>query len=157
MDPESARRRRIQAWLAVGAWAALILILGGDQFSAGDTRGWLRELVFRFFPGLTDAHLDQANYFVRRSAHVGFYAVLGFLAYRALRISSVRMTPAALGLALLLALSVAAADEGMQSRRTGRTGSPRDAALDLAGAGGGALLLAAFERRRRYGSDATDA
>jgi VanZ family protein len=157
VDPESARRRRIQAWLAVGAWAALILILGGGDFSAHETRGWLRDLVFRFFPALTDAHLDQANYFVRRGAHVGFYAVLGFLAYRALRLSSVRMTTAALGLALLLALSVAGADEGLQSRRTGRTGSPGDAALDLAGAGGGALLLAAFERRRRYGSDPADA
>jgi VanZ family protein len=88
---------------------------------------------------------------------VGFYLVLGFLAYRALRLSSVRMTTAALGLALLLALSVAGADEGLQSRRPGRTGSPGDAALDLAAAGGGALLLAAFERRRRHGSDRADA
>jgi len=135
----------------VGAWAVLILILGGDEFSSGHTRGWLREMVLRFFPGLSDALLDQANHFVRRGAHVGFYAVLGFLAYRALRISSVRMTTAALGLALLLALSVAAADESLQSRRTGRTGSPGDAALDLAGATGGALLLALAERRRRPG------
>jgi VanZ family protein len=157
MEPAHARRRRVRAWLAVGAWAALILILGGDDFSAQDTRGWLRELVFRFFPALTDALLDRANYFVRRGAHVGFYAVLGFLAYRALRLSSVRVTAAALGLALLLALSVAAADEGLQSRRLGRTGSPRDAALDLASASGGALLLAAFERRRRHRSRAADA
>ena len=141
----------------MGAWAVLILILGGDEFSSGQTRGWLRELVFRFFPGLTDALLDHANYFVRRGAHVGFYAVLGFLAYRALRISSVRMTAAALGLALLLALSVAAADESLQSRRTGRTGSPGDAALDLAGATGGALLLAGFERRRRAGRESAGA
>jgi VanZ family protein len=141
----------------VALWAALILILGGDDFSSGHTRGWLRELVLRFFPALTDAHLDQANYLLRRSSHVGFYTVLGFLGYRALRLSSVRATAAALGLALLLALSVAAADEGLQSRRTGRTGSPRDAALDLASASGGALLLAAFERRRRHRSRAADA
>jgi VanZ family protein len=157
VDQESARRRRLRAWLAVGAWAALILMLGGDEFSAGHTRGWLRELAFRFFPALTDTHLEWANHLVRRGAHVGFYAVLGFLAYRALRLSPVRMTTAALGLALLLALAVAAADEGLQARRSGRTGSPGDAALDLAGATGGALLLAGLERRRRVGAKATGA
>jgi VanZ family protein len=135
----------------VGAWAAFILILGGSEFSAGNTRGWLRELVFRFFPALTDAHLDWANFYVRRGAHAGFYAVLGFLAYRVMRLSSVRVPAAALGLALLLALSVATADEGLQARRPGRTGSPRDAALDVAGATGGALLLALAERRRWAG------
>ena len=135
----------------MGLWAALILILGGNEFSASHSRGWLREFVFRFFPALTDAHLDWANVYVRRGAHAGFYAVLGFLAYRALRLSSVRSPAAALGLALLLALSVATADEGLQARQPGRTGSPLDAALDLAGATGGALLLALAERRRRAG------
>ena len=91
---------------------------------------------------------------MRRGAHVGFYAVLGFLAYRALRLSSVRVPAAALGLALLVSLAVATLDEGLQSRRPGRTGSPRDAAIDVTSATSGALLLALVERRRRpAGSD----
>jgi VanZ family protein len=53
--------------------------------------------------------------------------------------------------AALLALGVAALDEGLQARRPARTGSPLDVALDLAGAGLGIALAQRSRRARTVG------
>jgi len=140
--------RHLRAWLALGLWIALVLLLSGADFSADATRGWLRELVLRFFPGLRDASLDAAHFLVRRGAHVLEYAVLALLAVRALWLTWPGRAARAGAAALALVLAVAALDEAHQARLPVRTGSPADVALDLAG-GAAALCALAFLRRAR--------
>lgn len=138
----------------MGVWIGLIFALGTDTFSSTDTRGWLRILIFRFIPGLTDADLDSVAFVARKGMHLALYFGLGALGFRALRLQVVdatRMRVAALALAL--ATAVAVADETRQAYSPKRTGSVRDVAIDTAGATGGALLLLAWtDRRGRHGS-----
>ena len=151
---DSGRGRRIRAWLALALWIVLVLILSGTDFSAVNTRGWLRELVLRLVPGVSDAALEAAHVLVRRGAHVFEYAVLALLALRALRLSwpGLALRPAAATLALVAA--VALVDEAHQARLAARTGSPADVALDLAG-GAAALAALGFLRRGRRRPEAT--
>lgn len=138
----------------MGLWIGLIFALGTDTFSSADTRGWLRILIFRFIPGLTDADLDSVAFVARKGMHLALYFGLGALGFRALRLQVVdatRMRVAALALALSAAVAVA--DETRQAYSPKRTGSLRDVAIDTAGATGGALLLLAWtDRRRGHGS-----
>lgn len=144
------RARRTRAWIAVGIWIALIFTLGTDTFSASHTRGWLRILIFRFIPGLTDADLDSVQFIARKGMHLTLYFMLGALSFHAFRLQragAARIRIAALALAL--AAGVAVADETRQAFSEERTGSARDVAIDTTGAGGGALLLLIWTDRRR--------
>lgn len=151
-DPERLRRNR--AWLALALWIGLIAVLGMPPFSASNTRGWLRILIFHFIPGLSDEDLDALHFAVRKSMHVALYFGLGALAFRAFRLQlqeSARRQAAAIGLALCVV--VAAADEMRQSFLPSRTASVRDVGIDSVGASCGTLLfLAWFDPRRRGAS-----
>lgn len=134
----------------MGVWIGLIFVLGTDAFSSSDTRGWLRTLIFRFIPGLTDADLDSVQFLARKGMHLALYFGLGALGFRALRLQVARATRTRIAaLALALAASVAVVDETRQAFSPKRTGSIRDVALDSAGAAGGALLLLVWTGRRR--------
>lgn len=88
---------------------------------------------------VTERYLGVMNYFFRKWAHMGEYAVLMILAFRALRSlsgSSSWLTYAtALGITFLYALF----DEHHQSYVVGRSSSIGDVAVDT---GGGLLALA---------------
>ncbi|HEX8409387.1 MAG TPA: VanZ family protein, partial [Thermoanaerobaculia bacterium] len=88
----------VKAWLPVILWAALILSAANDRFSDQQTGGWLERLFGRLPP--------EVNVFVRKGAHVGEYAVLALLAWRARKTI---VTP------LIIALAVACADETLQA------------------------------------------
>jgi VanZ family protein len=144
------RAQRTRAWIAVGVWIGLIFVMGTDTFSSSDTRGWLRTLIFRFIPGLTDADLDSVEFVARKGMHMALYFGLGALGFRSLRLQAASATRMrVLALALALAAAVAVADETRQAFLPKRTGSVYDVAIDTAGATGGALLLVAWTNRRR--------
>jgi VanZ family protein len=82
------------------------------------------------------------HFFIRKAAHVLEYAALGYLALRATSLSCARRPGLALALALALGLLVAGADETYQATVTGRTGTPRDVALDFGGAAMGVAVRA---------------
>jgi VanZ family protein len=133
----------------VALWTGLIFVLGADTFSSSDTRGWLRSLIFRFIPDLSDADLDAFEFVARKGMHLALYFGLGALAFRAFRLQ----LPGALASrvaawALALALAVAAADETRQAFLPRRSGAFGDVAIDGAGAAAGTLLLAVASRRR---------
>ena len=140
---DAERGARVRAWIAVGLWTALILILSSDEFSADTTGSWLREvwhwlgLAPRLWPGLHAA--------VRKSAHLFEYGVLALLALHALRAGGTNGVARAAAFALALVLAVAVLDESRQARSRHRTGSPVDVAVDLAG-GAGALALLGLAR-----------
>jgi VanZ family protein len=134
------------AWLAVGACIGIILLFAGDDFSAGRTSRILLPLLRHFFPDVDVATLRELHGVVRKAAHVIEYALLAFLAYRALRLTidvSVLATAAwTLGIVLL----VASTDELRQSLIEARTGSIVDVGLDLAGGALGVALVVALHR-----------
>jgi VanZ family protein len=120
----------------VAAWIALIFVFSQGAFSAEVTGS--RLAAFLQFLGLDPEALAPIHFFVRKGAHVLLYGGLGVLAARAAGLSFPR--PRALPAALALGLAVAAADEAFQATTLTRTGSPRDVALDFAGAALGAVL-----------------
>ena len=116
----------LKAWLPVILWAAIILSAANDRFSDQQTSGWLERMFGRLPP--------EVNVFVRKGAHVGEYAILALLAWRARKTI---VTP------LLIALAVACADETLQAMTVTRTGSVVDIAWDMTGA-----ILAVMVARR---------
>jgi VanZ family protein len=103
---------RLNTWLPVVIWAALIFTISS-------------------VPSL-DSGLGVWDTVLRKIAHVGEYAVLGALLYRA-----VRREPAAIVLGSLYAVT----DEVHQSFVAGRHGSPVDWLIDTVGVVAGVLLL----------------
>lgn len=145
------------------AWGAVLLLwvgfvwghslVGGAASSAesGCAVALLRPLFEA--TGVTD--LDLMTFIVRKCAHFSEYAVLGGIA-RAFwsrvsrelgsRASSSRHQVLLAG--LVLTALVPCLDETIQLFVHGRSGSPRDVAIDLAGAATGALLTWLFRRAR---------
>ena len=103
---------RLNAWLPVVLWAAVIFTISS-------------------VPSL-DSGLGVWDTVLRKMAHVGEYAILGGLLYRA-----VHREPAAIVLGSLYAVT----DEVHQSFVTGRHGSPLDWLIDTAGVVAGVLLV----------------
>jgi VanZ family protein len=128
-----------------------ILGLGSAEFSAAHTSRYLLPLLRWFFPELPVRTYVEIAAWIRKSAHVIEYALLGALAVRALWLSLARQNPFARTalLAIGLAASVALADEIRQSTLPTRTGSPWDVALDVSGALAAIALTLWWKRRAR--------
>jgi VanZ family protein len=161
----AVRGEVVRAWLAVALWTALVWTLSSDAFSAGETSRVLEPLLRLVFPGLDAAGIERIHFAVRKAAHATEYGVLALLVLRALRVGArqvARPLRWSAVLALAFAASVATADELRQAQSEARTGSPKDVALDAAGAAAalaGALAVRRFTRARRpvTGTASTDA
>ena len=121
-----------RAWLATAAWVALVLLLSSDSFSHAQTGSLFARLMAFVAPDLDREQLRWVHALVRKSAHVVEYAILGFLALRALLVS----VPVGRSVfwALLLAVTVAFVDVGFQATSAVRTGHPKDVLIDSLGA-----------------------
>jgi VanZ family protein len=108
---------RVSPWIPVLLWAGLIFSLSS-------------------IPSL-DTGLGTWDVVLRKLAHLAEYAILGMLAYRA-----VRREP----LAIALASAYAATDELHQAFVSGRHGSPLDWLIDTGGVVAGVLLFARTAR-----------
>ena len=140
-DPVSLGRD----WLPVVVWMAFIFGSSTDAFSSGQTSRFIGPFLRWLWPGLPDAVVESAVFWIRKVAHVTEYAVLAGLWWRALRRPVRRDSrpwnwPIA-GQALLGSALWAAADEIHQVFTSTRGASGRDVALDAAGAALGLLLL----------------
>ena len=124
------------AWGAVTVCTVVILGLGGAEFGAAQTSQYLYHFLRWFVPDLTFATFLQLQFWIRKGAHVTEYALLGWLAFRALSLSlALKSTLARVAsLALALAVAVAVTDEFHQSFLPERTSSPWDVAIDASGA-----------------------
>lgn len=143
--------RALRAWLAVAACIGLILAFSGDEFSAPSTSRILGPLLRWLFPELHGATLHAIHVWVRKAAHVVEYALLGLLAFRALRLSLAISLPRTAVLGLAVVLAVAAADELRQSFLASRTGSIADVGFDLAGGALGVFAIVAAHRAAGIG------
>jgi VanZ family protein len=124
------------AWLWVGLWLLVVLQFSQGAFSAEWSRRGIGPLILIL--GLTREQADLVHFFIRKGAHVLEYAVLAFLAFRATGLSLERGRAAAC--AFLLCAAVASLDEANQATKATRSGTPRDVALDLAGAALGLVV-----------------
>lgn len=128
-------------WLTAYApliiWTVIVLGLGSGVGSMSETSRIIRPLLEFLFPAAAPETLTLYHGYIRKFAHFAEYAVLAFLAFRAL--APFRHKYAiALGFAAL----VATADELNQSLDPSRTSSPWDVVLDITGAAFAILVLA---------------
>jgi VanZ family protein len=148
--PRWQSRAALGAWLLVFAWLALIFFLSSESFSEPSTGSLLRPFLRWLFPEWSSSEIRALHHAIRKAAHMGVYAVLALLSFRALRFSLAAGALRLAGLALALVLGAAATDEFLQSFSRSRTGSPSDVGYDLAGALL-ALALLLWWRRQRAG------
>jgi VanZ family protein len=150
-DAPGARgwRKRLWRYGPLLLWMGFIWFASTGEFSAANTSRIIRPLLLWLFPDMNAAQLARAHFMVRKTAHFAEYALLAFLAARALVASSKRVLRRYWFLiALLLVASYALLDEYHQSFVATRTASIYDSLIDISG-GLTALLLYALWRRRR--------
>ncbi len=137
--------RVLSYWIPPILWSAGILAASGPTFAADQTGGWLRAILVAIYGSVPDeSTLLLLHFGIRKLAHLTEYAVLGMLLFRAIRGDSAGWRLPWSLLAVILALVVAASDEGLQSLRPKRTGSLADLVID----GAGATIAQIFCRRR---------
>ena len=118
--------RLVKLWLPVIVWAFVILWASDDNFSSGQSSGWLA----RLFGGEVPYGL---NFTLRKLGHIVAYGILGALAWRADRRFAV---------GIAITLIVASTDEWRQSLTLTRSGTPWDVLLDVAGSWLGMMAAA---------------
>lgn len=128
------RRALLLQYAPVVFWIAVIFFLSSDQGSMSQTSRFIRPLLEFLFPAAPEETLLIYHGYIRKAAHFTEYAILAFLAVRALSTpSAVRLHKWRYVLALLLVVAVATIDEFHQSFEISRTGSIIDVILDISG------------------------
>jgi len=116
--------------------------------SAAHTSRFVEPLIRNLLPGVSYETIYAVHVAVRKCGHLAEYALLGLLAFRAVR--SGRPEPFRsrwAGAAFAIAAVYALVDEYHQTFVSSRTGNLGDAAIDVVGAGA-ALVVLAWARRR---------
>ena len=138
----------LRNWWPAMLWAASIFVFSTGLFSAANTASIIYPILLWLFPHASDAALDAAHFYVRKSAHLSEYFLLSLLVLRGFRAGRPgwRWTWA------LATLGVAAAyaslDEFHQSFVPSRTASIYDVMIDVTGAAA-ALAAAALWAARK--------
>ena len=115
-------------------WIVFIWFASTNQFSAANTSQVLRPILVWLFPNISEARLAALHFLTRKAAHFTEYAILAFLARRALVTSHydfARRNWFFLSLAFLVFYALL--DEFHQTFVPSRTGSVYDSAIDVAG------------------------
>ena len=127
-------RERIWRYAALFIWMAFISFASSNEFSAINTSRVIRPLLIWLFPNMTGDSIGLAHFLVRKAAHITEYAILGWLAARAITGSSREFLRQRWFLAgLILIVLQALLDEYHQSFVPSRTGSLYDSGIDIVG------------------------
>lgn len=133
--------RFLSRYLPLIAWLAFISFASSDNFNASNTSRIIGPLILWLFPNTTPETLAVVHFITRKIAHFTEYAILGFLAARAFRMSprpAIRQRWFLICLALVVVYALL--DEYHQSFVPSRTASIFDSFIDMAG-GLTALLI----------------
>jgi VanZ family protein len=142
--------RFLSRYLPLIVWLTFISYASSDSFSASNTSRIIGPLILWLFPNTSLETLAVVHFITRKLAHFTEYAILGFLAARAFRMSPGHAIRSRWFLiSLILVVTYALIDEYHQSFVPTRTPSVWDSLIDMAG-GLTALLLV----RRRKGAAA---
>lgn len=137
----------LRYWLPVIIWTGFITLFSTDEFSAQHTGSVIEQIVALVLRHpLPPEKFDVLHLVVRKLAHVTEYAILGALAFRAVRGDERGWNARWAVAAVLLAAAVATGDEIHQRFVPSRTASPVDVMIDVAGA---ILAQAAWRLTRR--------
>jgi VanZ family protein len=136
-----AVKRILVYWLPVAVWAAVILNAAGPSFDDVHTGSAIHTIFSFLGVRLSFMTAEMINIIIRKLAHVTEYAILGALAFRAVRAERHGWILAWSVAAVIIATAVATADESLQSLTPTRTATPRDVLLDATGATIAQLIL----------------
>ena len=133
---------RPRYWLPPALWSCLILLASSDLFSSAHSGAWLKTLIPTFLGhAVSSEQFEAIHFFVRKSAHLIEYAILGALLFRAVREERREWRVQWSVAAVLIAAVVASADEWYQTLIPSRTGAVSDVFLDTAGAAVAQILI----------------
>jgi VanZ family protein len=131
----------VSAWLPAILGVLVIAIESTDQFSSTNTSGPLRHLWMMLFGPVNSVAWEKIHTVIRKTGHVLGYGILNALFFRAWYITLGivnKKTPqpwlVSTLLALMSTLAIGSFDEFHQKLIPSRTSSPRDVAIDMAGA-----------------------
>ena len=131
-------------WLPLLLWMAIIFGASADMKSTEHTSRFLEPFLRWLNPNISVEAIESVRWFVRKFAHLTEFALLAWLAWRALwkpqRKDSRPWSWKTAAVALLFVFLYAVTDEVHQRFVPNRTGSFTDVCLDTAG---GALGLVA--------------
>lgn len=137
---------RARYWLPAALWTGVILLASSDFFSAAHSGASLQTLISAILGhALPAAQFDRIHFFVRKSAHLTEYTILGALLFRAVRGERLQFRVQWSAIAVLLAAVVASVDEWHQTFIPSRTGAVSDVVLDTAGAIVAQILIRAAQ------------
>jgi len=149
INQTSSARGRLWRYGPLILWMLFISFASTAEFSTVNTSAILRPLVLWFLPTLSEAQVAAIHFLLRKLGHFAEYAVLAFLARRALiTMSRAYLRQHWFQLALLLVVIYGLLDEFHQSFVPSRTASVYDSAVDIAG---GLTVLLLFKLRDKAG------
>jgi len=129
------RRVILVYWLPAALWAALVLAASSDLFSSKHSGDFIGEIIIRIVGHrLPPRQFNIIHFLIRKSAHLAEYFILGALLFRAARGGREGWRGRWAGVAVALAGTVAAIDEGHQLFVPSRMGSAWDVMIDVSGA-----------------------
>ena len=122
-------------WLPLVAWAIMIFTASTDAFSARHTGSVIQTIIAAIVGHpLPLKYFDPLHFVIRKLAHLTEYAILGALAFRAVRAEERGWSARWATIAIVISCLVAASDEFHHSFVPSRTPSPVDVAIDTVGA-----------------------
>ena len=140
----------LKYWLPLLGWLGVIFIGSSNVMSAEQTSRFMVPFLLWLKPGMAPHTIWVILVVMRKCAHVGEYAVLALLLWRALRCGTTLSMgmPTLCAVALLGCALFAASGELHQTFVKSRTPSVRDVFLDIGGASLGLLIGTSFASRR---------
>jgi VanZ family protein len=127
-------KRIVIDWLPVAIWAVVILHAAGPAFDGNHTGSVIERIFAAIGLPLSITAGEVVNTIIRKLAHLTEYAILGTLAFRAVRSERGGWMLAWSVAAVAIATAVATSDELLQSLTPTRTATPADVLLDATGA-----------------------
>jgi VanZ family protein len=122
-------------WLPLLAWTAMIFVASTDSFAAQHTGSVIQTIIAAIIGHpLPPETFDPLHFVIRKLAHLTEYAILGALAFRAVRAEECGWSARWATIAIVVASLIAAGDEFHQSFVPSRTPSLVDVAIDTVGA-----------------------
>jgi VanZ family protein len=132
----------------------MVLVFGASTSLGAphNTSYFVRPFLFWLDPRMSEETFEQWHYIIRKTAHFVEYAILGFLAWRAVHNDPAFHSSTAgrqFWFAFLLAALYASSDEFHQKFVPEREAAVHDVLLDTCGAGAGLLVTWSARRRRK--------
>jgi VanZ family protein len=139
----------LRYWLPLAAWMVIIFSASSDRQSFQHSSRIIGPLLHLIFPGITAETEDQLVFICRKGAHALEYALLGILAWLALRSLQPQPSPWSRSdaiKALIIVFVYAVSDEIHQAYVPSRQSAAVDVLIDTAGGAAGLFLVAAVRR-----------